>query len=198
MLERGANPNMQLKLNPGYRHTKDDRGSDQMLHTIGATPLLRAAKAFDTPAIELLLAHGALIDLPNDRGMLPILAAAGATSRVADTRGYFDTPDVQQRSIEALTALIAAGADVNAADPSGQTAVFSAAQWGWNDVVSFLAENGARLDVTDAAGRTPYDAAMGVRAGGAPGPVNESTAALIEELARSQAADAGAAEEDPA
>jgi ankyrin repeat protein len=201
LLERGANPNMQLKLNPGYRHTKDDRGSDQMLHTIGATPLLRAAKAFDTPAIELLLEHGALVDLPNDRGMLPILAAAGMTSRVADTRGYFDTPDVQQRSIAALQALIDGGADVNAADPSGQTAVFSAAQWGWSDVVAFLVEKGARLDVTDAAGRTPYDAAMGVRGGpgAAPGPVHEDTARLIEELAASQAAaNAAAAEEDPA
>src|SRR5216110_2409508 len=48
-----------LKLMPTYRHLKDDRGSDPILG-MGATPLVRAAKAFDADALELLLSHGAL------------------------------------------------------------------------------------------------------------------------------------------
>ena len=53
LLQAGANPNLQLKLLPPYRNVGADRGVDSML-TIGATPLLRAAKALDAPAIELL------------------------------------------------------------------------------------------------------------------------------------------------
>ena len=54
---------MQLKLFPPYRSLRDDRGADSML-TVGTTPLLRAAKAGDVPAMQLLLAHGANVDLP--------------------------------------------------------------------------------------------------------------------------------------
>jgi ankyrin repeat protein len=76
LLEKGANPNLQLKLLPPYRNVGADRGVDAML-TIGATPLLRAAKALDAPAIELLLKKGALPNLPNMRGTTPVMAAAG-------------------------------------------------------------------------------------------------------------------------
>src|SRR5438552_1432880 len=71
LLEKGANPNMQLKLLPPYRAIGADRGVDGLL-TIGATPLLRAAKAMDAPAIELLLKHGANPKLTSTRGTLPI------------------------------------------------------------------------------------------------------------------------------
>ena len=76
LLEKGANPNLQLKLAIPYRATGNDRGLDGMLG-VGTTPLLRAAKAQDAAAIKLLLDHGALIDLPNNQGMVPILAASG-------------------------------------------------------------------------------------------------------------------------
>ena len=46
LLERGANPNMQLKLRPPYRNAIFDRGSDNPLSQ-GATPLSRAARAAD-------------------------------------------------------------------------------------------------------------------------------------------------------
>ncbi len=55
--------------------------------TIGTTPLLRAAKGLDAPAIELLLKHGANPNLPNTRGITPVMAAAGLGSIDADTRG---------------------------------------------------------------------------------------------------------------
>src|SRR5215510_7918262 len=116
LLDKGANPNLQLKLLPPYRSLGADRGVDSML-TIGTTPLLRAAKAMDAPAIELLLKHGANQNLPNVRGMLPIVAAAGVGSVDADTRGWFTTEDVQQRSIASLELLLKAGGDVNTSDP---------------------------------------------------------------------------------
>src|SRR5436190_4279830 len=57
LLDKGANVNAQLKKQQPYR-AKLDRGQDSML-TTGTTPLLRAAKAADLPAMRLLLAKGA-------------------------------------------------------------------------------------------------------------------------------------------
>ena len=58
LLAAGVNPNAQLKLLPPMRHVIDDRAIDSSI-VIGATPLLRAAKALDAPVIDLLLRHGA-------------------------------------------------------------------------------------------------------------------------------------------
>lgn len=198
LLAAGANPNLQLKLLPPYRHRGDDRGCDGVL-TTGATPLLRAAKTFDIEAMQRLIAHGARLDLPNEDGVTPLMAAAGYASLECDIRGYgpgiphYVTDDVEQRSIEALSVLLAAGADVTARTTGGrrglgpgQTALFGAAFWGWNDVVRFLVANGAEAGAVDAEGRTAVDAALG-RAGGhdrgSSIVVFEGTAALLEELA---------------
>jgi UDP-N-acetylenolpyruvoylglucosamine reductase len=160
LLNAGANPNAQLKLFPDYRHLRNDRGADNVL-SIGATSLLRAAKAFDVPAAQLLLAHGAKHDLPTKEGFTPLMLAAGLGSTAIDTRGVFDTPDVQQRAIAMLRVLIAHGADPNATNRRGHSAVFGAVWWGWNDVLRYLVSVGARLDVVDAQGRTLLDAALG-------------------------------------
>ncbi|HVY66126.1 MAG TPA: ankyrin repeat domain-containing protein [Gammaproteobacteria bacterium] len=177
MLAKGASPDSQLKLLPPYRERGADRGCDSLLVT-GTTPLLRAAKTFDVPAMQLLIAHGARLDLPNSSGVTPFMAAAGYGSLECDIRGYgpgiphYMTTDVQAKSISALQVLLDAGADVNGVTTGGargkgpgQTALFGAAFWGWTDVVKFLAAHGAKLDMKDADGRTAVDAALG-RAGG--------------------------------
>jgi ankyrin repeat protein len=179
----------------------DDRGCDAML-TTGSTPLLRAAKTFDTDAMKLLLAHGARLDLPNSSGVSPIHAAAGYGSLECDIRGYgpgiphYMTADVEEKSIETLTVLLEAGADVNAVTTGGQrgkgpgqTPLFGAAFWGWNDVITFLVSKGAKIDARDAEGRTAVDAAMG-RAGGhergSSIQVFEDTAELLRKLCSEQ------------
>ena len=64
---------------------------------------------------------------------IPIVAAAGVGSTDADTRGWFNTDDVQQRAIASLDLLLKAGGDVNTADPQrGSTLLHGAAFWGWN------------------------------------------------------------------
>ena len=166
LLEKGANPNLQLKLLPPYRATGADRGVDQMLTVGGATPLLRAAKAQDAPAIKLLLEHGAIVDLPNVQGMTPTLAASGMGSIDADTRGYFMTSDVQDRAIASLDLLLAHGGALNGlAGRLGQAPLHGAAFWGWNKVVEYLLSKGANVNLTDSRGFTALDYAMG-RAGG--------------------------------
>ncbi len=194
LLEAGANPNQQLKLPPPFRNVGNDRGLDSMLGT-GSTPLLRAAKALDAPAVRQLIEKGADLSLANARGMTPTMAAAGLGSVDADTRGIYTTADVQQRAIATLTLLLAAGGDINAKDSRGLTALHEAARWGWNDVVSFLVSRGADLDARDNRGNTVVDSALGKAGGNSRGgariDVHEDTAALLRTLIASRAAPAG-------
>ena len=64
---------------------------------IGATPLMRAAKAGDIPVVKLLLQHGALPNLPNFNGDTPLMAACGKGWINAPTRGAFYTEDQASR-----------------------------------------------------------------------------------------------------
>jgi ankyrin repeat protein len=194
LLEAGANPNLQLKLFPPYRNQGNDRGLDGML-TIGTTPLLRAAKALDAPAVRLLVNHGAMLDLPNNRGITPIMAAAGMGSSDADTRGYYTTEDTAQRSVDTLKILLDAGADVNSKNPQGLTPLHEASRWGWNAAVQFLVDRGADLKAksrgNDGKDKTVIDSAMGRNGGNSRGgariDVHEDTAKLLEDLMKKAA-----------
>ena len=186
LLDAGANPNARLRLPPPFRNVGNDRGLDGML-TTGTTPLLRAAKALDAPAIRLLLVKKADLTLTNSRAMTPTMAAAGLGSTDADTRGFYLSEDTQQRSIDSLKLLLDAGGDINTKDSRGLTALHEAARWGWNDVVTFLVSRGADLNAKDAKGNTPVDSALGKAGGNSRGgariDVHEDTAALLKKLA---------------
>jgi uncharacterized protein len=193
LLAAGANPNPQLKLFPPYRSLRDDRGADGLL-TIGTTPLLRAAKAGDVPAMRLLLAHGANPDLPTESGTTPLMAAAGNGSSTIDTRGRYKS---EAQAAEAVDLLLAGGAHINDRDRTGQTALFGAATWGWSDVVRALAAHHADLFVKDARGRTAADIAQGTTSssGRSFSEPHPQTAALLRALmaaAGTPLADAGA------
>jgi ankyrin repeat protein len=187
LLDKGANVNAQLKKQQPYR-AKLDRGQDTML-TTGTTPLLRAAKAADLPAMRLLLAKGADAKLATRAGINPLMAAAGLGSKEEDATGRFKT---EAEAIEAIQLCLDAGADINAANGQGQTALHAAALKGYDQVVQFLADHGANLNAKDKQGKTPLDAALGL-AGGSGGfdgsrrDVHESTAELLKKLlAKSQ------------
>jgi cytohesin len=186
LLDKGANPNMQLKMVPPLRNAIFDRGSDKVL-TTGATALMRAVKGGDIPATRLLLEKGALPNLPNMEGQTPMMIVAGIGHTTSPTRGMFRT---QEESITAIQLLLDFGADINAlsGDPilvpgikpvdyqrdknlhpanegevviHSQTALHGAAKQGWTEVARFLIENGARQQVMDEAGTTPFDLTMG-------------------------------------
>ncbi len=183
LLDKGANPNPQLKLLIPYRATGADRGVDQML-TLGTTPLLRAAKAQDAPAIKALLEHGAIVDLPNAQGMTPTLAASGMGSVDADTRGNYYLPDIQDRAIASLELLLAHKGEINGrAGRLQQAPLHGAAFWGWNQVVEYLLSKGADINLADSRGFTAVDYAMGRAAGNSRGgqrtDVHKDTADLL-------------------
>ena len=110
MLERGANPNIQLKRRPPYRDVPQDRGGDTMLAQ-GATPLLRAARGGDDKFTALLLEYKALVDLPSKEGITPLMAAAGVDYGSRVTRGRNRT---DEGVLATMALLVKAGADVNA------------------------------------------------------------------------------------
>ena len=165
LLDRGADPDPQLKLTAPLRATGNDRGLDTML-TPGTTPLIRAAKAFDVDSMKALLDHGADISLATSRNMTAMLAASGMGSVDADTRGYYTTADVQERAIAALDLMLQHGGAINGkAGQFAQVPLHGAAFWGWNQVVEFLLKKGADINLADSRGYTAVDYAMG-RAGG--------------------------------
>lgn len=165
LLDKGADPNAQMKMTPPMRATGNDRGLDPMV-TPGITPLIRAAKAQDYDSMKALLEHGADISLQTSRSMTATLAASGMGSTDADTRGYYGTSDIQDHVIAALDLMFQHGGPINGkAGQFAQVPLHGAAFWGWNNVVEFLLKKGADINLADNRGYTAVDYAMG-RAGG--------------------------------
>ncbi len=120
MLEKGADPNIQLKRRPPYRDVPQDRGGDTMLAQ-GATPMLRAARGGDDKFVALLIQYHALVDLPSKEGITPLMAAAGVDYGTRVTRGRNRT---DEGVLATMALLIKAGADVNAHDLLDRNAGF--------------------------------------------------------------------------
>jgi ankyrin repeat protein len=181
LLAKGAEVNIQLKNAFPYR-TKLDRGADGMLGA-GTTPLIRAAKAADHVAMKLLFEKGADAKLATRNGVNALMAAAGVGTNDADTTGrYKPQPDI----IESIRLCLEAGADINAVDSTGRSALFGAAQQGFDQVVQFLADRGAKVDLKDRNGRTALDAASGLAGGqgfdGSSGAASQATIAVLKKL----------------
>ncbi|HWN84280.1 MAG TPA: ankyrin repeat domain-containing protein [Vicinamibacterales bacterium] len=181
LLAHGARVDAALTAQVPYR-TKLDRGADGVLGA-GTTPLLRAAKAGDTPVVKLLLERGDNPKAVTRNGVNGLMMAANVAAREEDRTGRGKT---QKDAIETITLMLAAGVDVNAADTLGRTAVHGAALWGLTDVVRFLHKSGATLDVEDKRRFTPLEAALGMAGGfgfdSKSSVVREDTAKAIREL----------------
>ena len=107
LLAHGARVDASLTAQTPYR-TKLDRGADGVLGA-GTTPLLRAAKAGDTPVVKLLLEKGANPKAVTRNGVNGIMMAANVAAREEDRTGRSKT---QKDAIETITLLLAAGTDI--------------------------------------------------------------------------------------
>ncbi|MGA3204395.1 MAG: ankyrin repeat domain-containing protein [Bryobacteraceae bacterium] len=144
--------------NVNARETKEpDDGNLGKLKRIGATPFLLAAKGADPEMMRVLLSLGADPTLSTNEHITPLEAAAGVgVYRVAESPGTND------EAMECVKIAFEHGGEVNHVDDVGRTAMHGAALRGANNIVQFLYDHGAQLDVVDKKGWTPLIIAEGV------------------------------------
>jgi ankyrin repeat protein len=163
---QGANLNARMTKKPNLNNTR--------LNEIGATPYLLAALTADAELMKALATLGANPLLPNADNSTPLMAAAGLA-----TRSPGEDAGTESEVLEAVQVARDLGADVNAVDNNGETAMHAAAYKNLPKVVKFLAANGARIDLwnrTDKFGWTPLAIAVGYRFGNfKPSPETEAS-----------------------
>ncbi len=132
--------------------------------TTGSTPFLLAARAADPPLMRLLKELGANIGLGNADNCPPLLAAAG----VGALGDGDEAAGTEEEAVEAVRLLLEWGADVNAVDDKGETALHGASYQSRTSLVPLLNERGADIRVwnqKNKAGWTPLAIAQGHRPG---------------------------------
>ena len=153
LLQHGADPNAPVA--PGVRQwTGENRGGARRITPvpIGATPFFIAAWTHNPDLMHALLAAGADPHTAAADGSLPLHAAAGVPGR--PPMGYSNHLE-PPRMLAAVRIALDEGADINAANRAGRTAMHGAADIKSTELIQFLFDNGARIDVTDNKGETP-------------------------------------------
>ncbi|HKS35779.1 MAG TPA: ankyrin repeat domain-containing protein [Verrucomicrobiae bacterium] len=156
LVERGADVNARLTTG---------RGGLGKYNTKGATPFLMASATADVPYMRLLLELGADPSIANVDNCTPLMVACGigvGSSAANEVAG--EEPEV----LEAAQLLLKLGADINAVDANGETAMHGAALKNLPKVVQFLADNGAKVEIwnrKNSFGSTPLMFAQGYRPG---------------------------------
>jgi len=177
LLAEGADPNTRIREFVPERRFIAGTGFNGWVDMTGQTPFLRAAIAGDLKVLHLLLDHGADPNITTVGGTTPLMVAAGVTWAEAET-----TDEGPQALLETVKLTHALGNDINAVNEMGLRAIHGAANRGSNDIIRYLAENGALLEVADNEGRTPIDWANGVLTGARRPTRKEDTIELLEQL----------------
>lgn len=177
LLEAGADPNARTREYPPERRFITRLGSLSWVDFTGQTPFLRAALAGDVDVMQLLLDSGADPNIATFGGTTPLMAAAGVNWVVSQT--YDEGP---KALLAAVKLAHASGNPIDAVNSMGLSAVHGAANRGSNEIIEYLAANGAALDRADNEGRTPLDWAGGVFLATHPPVRKPETIALLESL----------------
>ena len=142
LLEHGADPNALLQQSPvkyGYVSRNPPKNS---------TPFLLAASAGEADIMRLLVEHGADPSKKLDNGLTPLMIALGA-------RTFKVRRVTVEDSLEAARVTVELGADVNERDRGGNTPMHQAAKSGSTELIQYLADNGAQVDVKNNRGQIP-------------------------------------------
>jgi ankyrin repeat protein len=177
LIDAGANVNARTRELPPPRRWLYSLNDVSWVDFTGQTPFLRAALSGDTATMKLLVQRGADPNIPTLAGTTPLMAAAGVNWTVGQT--FTESP---QALVDAVNLCLELGADVNAANSMGLTALLGAANRGSNDIIELLVKRGARLDITDKEGRTPLRWAEGVFLASVGAERKPATIALLERL----------------
>jgi len=154
LLAKGADPNARivsrLRLGP------DDPSTGMGME--GATPFFVAALGGDAEMLRILAGYGADHRIRAKGETTSLMAAAGAARGV--TQGTLKQR--LGRPEEAVKVVMELGADVHATRGNGQTALHAAAFAGENEVVEYLVDHGAEVEIEDNIGQTPWSMATGI------------------------------------
>jgi uncharacterized protein len=154
LLDRGADPNMQLFFKPAHLRGAGGGGdvrNGAATSTRGSTPLIRAANNADLEVVKILLDHGADATLYMADRQTPIHAAiAGRAS--------------EPQALELIGILRKAGTDVNVValinheeEVRGGSALHYAVRKRYKEVIKLLASLGIDMNAVDQDGLTALD-----------------------------------------
>ena len=93
-------------------------------------------------------------------GTTPLMAAAGMDRVTDNWIGY--PKDLENQALEAVKLAVELGADVNATNEYGMTALHAACFINADNIVEFLVKSGADIDAKDVFGQTPVSIASHV------------------------------------
>ena len=163
LLDHGANPNAPLETwTPTRRASHDFNFAPEL---VGATPFWLAARFTEPEIMRLLVQHGAdplfvhrsdkVVDGRGDQlfphrkeATTALMAATGMGGGTA----WVQVPRSRREALmlEAVKIAVETGIDLNAANTNGRTALDGARGLGYESVVKFLAEKGAKSGAPDA------------------------------------------------
>jgi ankyrin repeat protein len=152
---RGANLNARMTKRVNLNNTRANE--------LGATPFFLAALTADAELMKTLATLGADPLLTNAENSTPLMVAAGLA-----TRSPGEDAGTEPEVLEAVQVALDLGADINAVDSNGETAMHAAAYKNLPKVVKFLASKGAKIATwnrEDKFGWTPLAIAVGYRFG---------------------------------
>jgi ankyrin repeat protein len=147
LLAHGADPNARIVRTPPRVGSSKNPSLPELE---GATPFLVATVGGAVDVMRLLAEHGADVHLRTNGNGTPLMAAAGLGRAIGEVL----VPESDTLAAARLI-LELGGAEVNAVDTIGNSALHYAAFMRRDSMVQLLAEHGARLDIPNLYGETP-------------------------------------------